>query len=566
MPKATCLKYALPCAAAIGGAFNVQPAVAQTDSQIQAIQQQIKGLQSQLNQLKSNLSTRDSELRAAQQQARAAQRQAAAASAQAAQVAAARPLVAAAPSPVAAAQSPVPAAPPEPPLPQGAFRVGGLTVTLGGFAAAEGLYRSRNQSSSVATNFGSIPLPNAPAYHTPEYRETAQQSRLSILTEGQLDEAQKLTAYAETDFLSAGTSSNSNESSSYTLRLRQFFGAYDNTDWGLHVLGGQAWSLATMYKTGLVPRQEDVPLTIDAQYVVGFNWARQAEIRVTKDFDDHKIWLGLSLESPQTTFGSSAGPNCLTGANATTAVGGGTLEYTQCGGSNVNSIQAYSANYAPDVIVKAAADPGWGHYEVYGLLRFLDGRVSFASTGSGKGYETTGEGIGGGMILPLIPKMLDFQVSGLIGQGIGRYGSAQIADATFSPTGKIEPLSEYSIMGGFVGHPVPAVDVYAYGGAEGANRKSFSGTAGYGNPAANLSGCEVELGSCSAVTSNVVEGTLGAWWRVIKSRYGTMQLGAQYEYVNRNTFSGAGATRGSTVSPSADANIVLFSLRYYPFQ
>ncbi|WP_428539336.1 hypothetical protein [Rhodopila sp.] len=566
MPKATCLKYALPCAAAIGGAFNIQPAVAQTDSQIQAIQQQIKGLQSQLNQLKSNLSTRDRELRAAQQQARAAQRQAAAASAQAAQVAATRPPVAAAQSPLAAAPSPVAAAPPEPPLPQGAFRVGGLTVTLGGFAAAEGLYRSRNQSSSVATNFGSIPLPNTPAYHTPEYRETAQQSRLSILTEGQLDEAQKLTAYAETDFLSAGTSSNSNESSSYTLRLRQFFGAYDNTDWGLHVLGGQAWSLATMYKTGLVPRQEQVPLTIDAQYVVGFNWARQAEIRVAKDFDNHKIWLGLSLESPQTTFGSSAGPNCLTGAGATTAVGGGTLEDTQCGGSNVNSIQAYSANYAPDVIIKAAADPGWGHYEVYGLLRFLDGRVSFASTGSGKGYETTGEGIGGGMILPLIPKMLDFQVSGLIGQGIGRYGSAQIADATFSPTGKIEPLSEYSIMGGFVGHPIPAVDIYAYGGAEGANRKSFSGTAGYGNPAANLSGCELELGSCSAVTSNVVEGTLGAWWRVIKSRYGTMQLGAQYEYVNRNTFSGTGATRGSTVSPSADENIVLFSLRYYPFQ
>ena len=562
MPKATCFTYALLSAAAMGGVLGASPAVAQTDAQIQTIQQQIKALQAQLNQLKSNLSVRDRELRAAQQQARAAQQQAAAsaASAQAAQVGAAR--VAAAPPPVVA----TPAPPPGPPLPQGAIKVGGLTVTLGGFAAAEGIYRSRNQASSVATSFGGIPLANAPAFHTPEYRETAQQSRLSLLSEGQLDAAQKLTAYVETDFLSAGSSSNSTESNSYTLRLRQFFGEYDNEDWGLHVMGGQAWSLATMYKKGLIPRQENVPLTIDAQYVVGFNWTRQAEVRVAKDFDDHKIWVGLSLEAPQTTFGSSAGPNCLTGAAATTAVGGGTLEDTQCGGSNVNSIQAYSANYAPDVIAKVAADPGWGHYELYGLLRFLDGRVSFARTGNGKGYETTGEGIGAGMILPLLPKMLDFQVSGLIGQGIGRYGSAQIADATFSPDGKIEPLSEYSIMGGFVGHPVPAVDVYAYGGAEGADRKSFSGTSGYGNPAANLAGCEVELGSCSAVTSNVVEGTLGAWWRVIKSQYGTMQVGAQYEYVNRNTFSGVGATRGSTVSPSADENIVLFSLRYYPFQ
>jgi hypothetical protein len=557
MTKNGTFRYSLSCATIIGAALISQPATAQTDAQIQSIEQQIKALQTQLNQVKASLAARDRELKAAQQQAKAAQDQAAAASAQAARVAAA---------PVVAPPSPAPEVPSGPPLPQGAFRVGGLTVTLGGFAAAEGIYRSRNEASSVDTSFGGIPLPNTPAYHTPEYRETAQQSRFSLLTQGRLDAAQALTGYLETDFLSAGSSSNSTESNSYTLRLRQFWGAYDNTDWGLHVLGGQAWSLATMYRVGLVPRQENVPLTIDAQYVAGFNWARQAEVRVAKDFDDQKLWFGLSLEEPQTTFGSSAGPNCLTGANASTAVGGGTLEDTQCGGSNVNSIQAYSDNYAPDVIAKFAADPGWGHYEVYGLLRFLSGRVSFAGTGNGKGYETTGEGIGAGMILPLLPKMLDFQVSGLVGQGIGRYGSSQIADATFSPTGKIEPLSGYSVMGGFVGHPVPEVDVYAYGGADGVDRKAYAGTAGYGNPNVVLAGCEVELGSCSAVTSNVVEGTVGAWWRVIKSEYGTMQVGAQYEYINRNTFSGAGATKGSTVAPSANESAFLFSLRYYPFQ
>jgi len=549
-------QFMLLCSVAVGGLWQAQPAAAQTDSQIKTIERQIKALQDQLNQVKSSLAQRDHELRAAQQQAKAAQEQSAAASARAAQITA--------PPPAAVA---APAAPPEPPLPQGAFRVGGgLTVTLGGFAAAEGIYRSRNQASGINSTFSGIPLANSPAFYTPEYRESAQQSRFSLLTEGQIDTAQKLTGYLETDFLSAGSSSNSNESNSYTLRLRQFWGAYDNTDLGLHVLGGQGWSLATMYKTGLVPRQENVPLTIDAQYVVGFNWARQPEFRVVKDFYDHKLWAGLSLEAPQTTFGSAAGPNCLTGTQAPTATGGGTLEFTQCGGSNVNSIQAYSDNYAPDVIVKIAADPGWGHYEAYGLLRFLSGRVSFTSTGTGKGYETTGEGIGGGMILPLIPRMLDFQVSGLIGQGIGRYGSSQLADATFSPTGKIEPLSEYSVMGGFVGHPVPDVDIYAYGGAEGVARKSFSGTAGYGNPNVNLAGCTVELGSCSAVTSGVVEGTIGAWWRLLKTSYGTMQVGAQYEYVNRNTFQGLGATRGSTVAPSANENMFLVSLRYYPFQ
>jgi hypothetical protein len=121
-------------------------------------------------------------------------------------------------------------------------------------------------------------------------------------------------------------------------------------------------------------------------------------------------------------------------------------------------------------------------------------------------------------------------------------------------------------MGGFVGHPIPDVDLYAYGGAEGVERKDYAGTAGYGNPSVSLAGCGLELGTCSAVTSNVVEGTIGGWWRPIKSVYGTVQVGAQYEYVNRNTFSGAGATKGSTIAPSANENMFLLSVRYYPFQ
>ena len=68
------------------------------------------------------------------------------------------------------------------------------------------------------------------------------------------------------------------------------------------------------------------------------------------------------------------------------------------------------------------------------------------------------------------------------------------------------------------------------------------------------------------MTSDVVEGTVGAWWRVIKSAYGTAQLGAQYEYVERNAFSGVGSTPGSTLTPSTNENMFLFSVRYLPFQ
>ena len=57
--------------------------------------------------------------------------------------------------------------------------------------------------------------------------------------------------------------------------------------------------MATQDRVGITPRQENIPLTIDAQYVVGFNWARQWQVRFVKDFDDHRIWAGLSLEEPQ---------------------------------------------------------------------------------------------------------------------------------------------------------------------------------------------------------------------------------------------------------------------------
>ena len=185
--------------------------------------------------MKSDLSARDRAVKAAQEQVKVAQDQAKAAQQQAATSAAKATQAAAA----AAPPSP-PATPPAPQLPPGAFRVGNITVTLGGFAAAEGVYRSRNQAASIDTNFNTgIPLPNSPNYHIPEYRLTAQQSRFSLLAEGKPDDATKLSSYMETDFLRRGSSSNSNQSNSYTLRLRQFWGEYDNSNLGLHVVGGQ---------------------------------------------------------------------------------------------------------------------------------------------------------------------------------------------------------------------------------------------------------------------------------------------------------------------------------------
>ncbi len=411
--------------------------------------------------------------------------------------------------------------------PMGTFRLGGVTVQLGGFIEAAGIARSRNEVADVASSFSGIPLLNSPQAHESEFRGTAHQSRLSLLVKGDPTPEQHLAAYFETDFQGTGPSSNSNESNSYNLRLRQAYATYDNDPMGLHVLGGQAWSLLTMFRNGITPRGENIPLTIDAQYVVGFNWARQAQIRVAKDFDDKKIWLAASLEEPQTTY--SIGPN---GAGTV----GGTANYNNPGGSGLNSGNNYSDDIAPDLVVKAAWDPGYGHYEAYGVGRIMHDRVSALGAGSNNNRIAGGGGVAA--LVPIIPKVLDVQGSMLAGVGIGRYGSGQLPDATLSASGHPVPLPEIQALLGVVGHPVPTVDVYGYVGAEQIlSREAFTEAGkgyGYGSPLYNNGGCSIELAAstaCVGNTSGLVEGTLGAWWRFLKGPYGTMQVGAQYEYV-----------------------------------
>ena len=240
--------------------------------------------------------------------------------------------------------------PPAKPLPKGTFQLGGITVTLGGFIAVEGAYRSRNETADIGSSFGSgMPLPSTPAYHMGEFRGSARQSRVSLLAQGDPDDVTHLAAYSEVDFLGVGTTSNSAESNSYVPRLRVAYATYERSDLGLHLLGGQEWSLLTMNKVGIVPRQEDVPLTIDAQYVPGFNWTRNWQVRAAQDFDDHRFWLAASIEGPQAGYSGS-----------TTIPSGKTVTAAAAGGSQLNgTISTYSMDVVPDFIVKAAADPGW---------------------------------------------------------------------------------------------------------------------------------------------------------------------------------------------------------------
>ena len=106
-------------------------------------------------------------------------------------------------------------------------------------------------------------------------RFSAQQSRIALKATGDIDPAQHLKGYYEMDFLGAAPTANSRESNSYTPRIRQAYFAYDNDNWHFHFSAGQKWSLLTQNRVGMLNGTENTPLTIDAQYVAGFNWARQ---------------------------------------------------------------------------------------------------------------------------------------------------------------------------------------------------------------------------------------------------------------------------------------------------
>lgn len=426
------------------------------------------------------------------------------------------------------------------------FALGAFCFTPGGFLELAGFYRTPNEGADIASNFGGIPFGNLAQAHEGEFRFSARQSRLSGLLTTMIDPTLKVSGYAEFDFLGAGVTSNSRESNSYVPRIRQVWGAADSFDWGLHVLAGQAWSLVTTNSSGITPLKEQVPLTIDAQYVPGFNWLRVPQIRVTKDVAPG-LWAAVSLEAPQSVLPPSPFA-VLSGVNVNNP--------GDAGGLN-NATTTYSNSAAPDVVAKLAFEPGWGHYEVKGVGRVFEDRLV------GRTNAEAGYGFGGAASLPLVKDTVDLQLSGLMGRGIGRYGSAQLPDFALRSDGAIATVPMFQLLAGLIGHVQPGTDVYAYAGWEHAQRTGALSLAGYGSPTLVDTGCAIEGAStatCQAESRDIRQITGGFWHDIYKGPYGRIVTGAQASYTTRDAFRG---TLG--VAPSTHMVVGLASLRYYPF-
>ncbi len=498
----------------------------------------------------------------------------------------------------------------------------GITITPGGFVAAEGVFRQHTVNSDINTPLNSIPLPSANEAHTSELNFSGRQSRLSALFQASPKEY-KLTGYYEMDFLGTGTSSNNNQSNSYVLRQRQIWGKVELPN-GFAMSGGQEWSLVTEDRKGTDNRTEIQPQTIDPQYLVGYSWTRQPSFRVQQRFGDlskQAFTVAAAVEQSQITgfnvassvsaaiptqyffggFGQNGGlyNAAASSASAACTSTSTTTPVTIACTTTVSNITTYANNVVPDVIVKAAFDLPSFHIEVGGLGRFLrDYYLPITASGGTAAaptytYATTyltntkaAGGVFGAARVYLANKKVEVGLQAMAGQGVGRYGSSQLADATLRPDETLEPIRNYHGMYSTEIHVSPKLDFFFYGGDEYAQRTTYTtaqgDTIGYGAPQLNDSGCynnpaapsttqgagtggTLSPSTCASPTRNIFEAMGGLQWRPITSpKYGRLQYSATYSYIQRNLWSGTSANLAvGPTGPRATEPMVHVQMRYY---
>jgi len=443
----------------------------------------------------------------------------------------------------------------------------GITLTPGGFAAAETVWRAKATGGDIPTAFNALPYESADAYQLSEFYGSGRQSRISLSADGKTNWG-TLRGYYEADWLGTGITSNNNQSNSYVLRQRVIYAqAETNSRWAF--TGGQMWSLATENGKGItaVPSNELTPLTIDPNYVAGFVWTRQYGFRVVKSFKNAAF--GLSVENPQLLYtaslaGSSpyavlgsAGANggnynaaISTCSPSTSIVNYSNQKETDSAGNTIDvavpvyktvngcaDIATISFNDAPDIIGKVALDPGWGHFELFGIAGFahetvFPGETTNSYLYGGNKEITTGLAVapalttagnvsnaivlgGGGASLriPVIPKVLTVGAKGLFGPGVGRYGDSTLADVTTNSWGGLEAIHNLSGLLTVEANPNPRLTLYLNYGGDYAGREDYSNPTltTLGAPSAEFCPTTVGAFPCSTAPTAAQVAAGGAW-------------------------------------------------------
>jgi hypothetical protein len=376
--------------------------------------------------------------------------------------------------------------------------------------------------------------------------------------------------------------------------------------------------LVTQSTVDMTPRKENLPVTIEMSYVPGFDYTRNWQLRFVQDITPWAS-IGASVEAPAALVFTGTGGVACTATPSVFCTANGWVANVANPGNNIlntgfssnGNPNVFTPDTIPDIIGKVALDPGWGHYEAFGIARFFSdgvfncpavdvtatgvcststaaaGTAGILVPGSTSQKTTVGEGVGGSVLLPLIPKYLDVKASTMYGRGIGRYGTSQLSDVYVGANGSLQTITAIHGLVGVIAHPWAGLDVYAYAGIEKeqsavfANLAGINGVSGFGNPNVINAGCYITTAAsftggtsrCAAVNRSVAGITAGFWQDVYKGPMGRVATGLQWEWIRRDGFPGFGVVAASASGPAlaavgpvhTDDNIVLGSVRWYPF-
>lgn len=390
------------------------------------------------------------------------------------------------------------------------IRIGAADFTPGGFVDFTSVYRTTNVGSGIGTSFGSIPFSNSTAGKLSESRFSTQNSRFSLMVKANPGN-QSVTGYVEADFLGYQPPNGLVTSNGVNLRMRQYWVDVKRGRW--EVLGGQAWSLLTPNRTGVMPLPSDVfnTMDMDTNYQAGLVWSRDPGVRLIYHASP-KWTAAVSLENPQQFDGSAVVLPSPFYANQVD------------NGGNLNT-----PNARPDVIAKLAYDGSMGgrgvHLEAAGMSRAFrvlreDGGIASASGGGGSVNANVE-----------IVKNVRVIANTFYSSGGGRYIFGLGPDFVLRPDGTPSLVHSASAVAGIEYQSTPATTWYAYyGGAYFGRNYSLDAKgnyAGFGFP-----------GSPASANRNLQEATVGmvrTFWK--NPKYGALQLITQYSYLTRNPWS-----------------------------
>jgi len=412
-------------------------------------------------------------------------------------------------------------------------KVGSLTFTPGGFLDFTSVYRTTAVGSGIGTNFAAIPYNNTAAGRMSEFRESAQNSRLTLKVSA-APAGLDLYTYLETDFLGNQPSNVAVSSNSDTLRLRVFF--LDVRRGGWEIVAGQDWSMLTPGKVGLSPMPGDIAYgqTVDTNYQVGLTWARQPQFRLLYHASPH-FTAGVSLENGEPYIGGSSGAPQAT------------IPGAYAGQVNNGSSNFSAPGFTPDIIAKLAydSDPaGKGiHLEVAGL----NSNFRTFTPATGLTQRAAGGGIEADAAAYVAPGFR-LIANTFFGDGGGRYFFGMAPDLVVRQDGSVSPLLTRGGMAGFEWQALPTDMLYTYyGGLAIKPGFDLSGATpvGYGYP-----------GAAAAQNRSIQEATLGlnhTFWK--SAKYGSISLMTQASYLVRTPFAVAAVAPKNAHSTMLFANL-----------